>query len=697
MTQFITAGRAFESVPDCSVFKQLFLNSLDGLEPGLLADGILTGQELGTYLKDKVPEYNPMQHPQYGTIGEPKEEPGGFVFAPGQEGMGAIANKGEINVCLGGVQRDFEIVRPGTKGELRVDSDPRGGRVYLDGKDVGQTPIVLSGLRPGEYTVRIVKQGYEQYYVRVEVTAEERKTVFAYLEATDGGLVAKSEPKDAKVYLDGSYVGTTPFERQDLSPGSHRVRITKEGYRTWERDVTIKAGDTVQFVAPLKRAEGGLSAKSEPKGAKVYLDGKMVGSTPFEGQDLSPGAHTVRITKDGYQTWERDVTVKAEETVEFVARLKRAQGGLVAKSEPKGAEVYVNGKSVGKTPYEDKGLAVGSHTVHIKKHGYGAWEQTVQVDPGKTVEVMARLRAEGGRLLGRSEPNAAKMYLDGKHIGTTPVEQSGVSPGSYAVRVTKPGYESWEGSVVVETGKTAEVMARLKRAKGELSANSDPRGATVYLDGQQVGTTPLERFGLEPGSHSVRMAKEGYRPWEREVSIKTGETEELLARLTALKGSLLARSDPKGANVYVNGKSVGRTPVEQSGLEPGSHTVRFVKEGFETWERHVKVHPGEKVEVLAQLTAAKGDLVVHSKPAGAKVYVDGQSVGASPAERTGLSAGPHGVLILKEGYESWEREVVIEPGETEKVTARLKQVEPSGKAEDTQKADSKRMIPLPSF
>jgi TonB family protein len=78
--QFITAGRADEPVPDRSVFKQLFINILEGKVEEPIKDGYLTGEELGLYLKNKVPEYNKFQHPQYGKIRDPNLDQGDFVF-----------------------------------------------------------------------------------------------------------------------------------------------------------------------------------------------------------------------------------------------------------------------------------------------------------------------------------------------------------------------------------------------------------------------------------------------------------------------------------------------------------------------------------------------------------------------------------------------------------------------------------------
>ena len=88
--QFITAGRANEPVPDHSVFKQCFLDLLEGRDKEPIPDGYITGEELGLYLKNKVAEYNPNQHPQCGKILDPRLDKGDFVFVKGANVPGKL-------------------------------------------------------------------------------------------------------------------------------------------------------------------------------------------------------------------------------------------------------------------------------------------------------------------------------------------------------------------------------------------------------------------------------------------------------------------------------------------------------------------------------------------------------------------------------------------------------------------------------
>ena len=141
--QFITAGRADETVPDHSVFKQAFLNLLEGRAREPIADGYITGAELGLYLKTEVPKYNRGQNPQYGKINNPKLNQGDFVFVlprevppPPGEALSTIAT-------------------------LNVTSTPSGATVHLNGIVIGKTPLRGYQIETGVRRQKQVELGVE--------------------------------------------------------------------------------------------------------------------------------------------------------------------------------------------------------------------------------------------------------------------------------------------------------------------------------------------------------------------------------------------------------------------------------------------------------------------------------------------------------------------------------------------------------
>jgi hypothetical protein len=127
-------------------------------------------------------------------------------------------------------------------------------------------------------------------------------------------------------------------------------------------------------------------------------------------------------------------------------------GALEVRSDVAGAEVFLNGKRVGTTPYKASDLAPGKYSVKVEKAGYTPFEKRVdlgtkqQVVRAKLVAALATLRVE-------ANVPGAKVSLDGEDRGTTPVELSNISPGRHELAVSADGYETHTETLEVEGGK----------------------------------------------------------------------------------------------------------------------------------------------------------------------------------------------------------------------------------------------------
>ncbi|RPJ11062.1 MAG: PEGA domain-containing protein [Deltaproteobacteria bacterium] len=560
-------------------------------------------------------------------------------------------------------------------GEIEVKSEPAGAKVYLDGKGVGETPLTVSKVSPGRHRVQVVKEGYTPHEESLEVKAREKTRVEVSLRKPMGGILVAAEPAGANVVIDGNRVGVSPYEGKGLAPGKHRVRVEKEGFEAWEKEVMVKGNEQAQVTVKLRTIAGAVVIRTEPSGASIYIDGGRAGVSPYETRDLSPGRHKVRVEKEGYEPWEGEVTVVAEKSVDLPVRLKVMAGELVIESEPAGAKAYLNGKEIGTTPIKVSGVAPGTYNLRVVREGYAPHEEKVRAETGKSETVRVSLRKPGGNLVIRTEPPGANVFIDGKSVGVSPYEGKNVPPGTYKVRVEKEGYESWEGQVAVETGKAKETLARLNLKAGEIEARSEPTGGRVFLDGKEAGETPLVLKEVVPGRHRVRIAKEGYDAYEESIEVKAREKTRVDVSLKRQMGGLLVRTEPAGANVYVDGNLAGVTPQESKGLVPGSHRVRVEKEGYEVSEKEVMVKANERVEVSVSLKRVLGSLVIQTEPTRANVYIDGKSVGLSPHEAKEVSPGSHRVRVIKEGYEVWEKEVIVEAGKKEEIRSQLVKLE----------------------
>jgi hypothetical protein len=167
--------------------------------------------------------------------------------------------------------------------------------------------------------------------------------------AASGRLLIRSTPDGASVSVDGHDYGKTPATVRDLSHGPHQVRVTRDGYAAQDRRVVLSSSRPSQSVnvamvrtpapppsrsaaaaaAPpagtptTGRAAGALAVDSRPTGARVFLDGKPVGTTPLMVPSVAAGDHAIRIELDGYRPWSSSVRMVAAESNRVTASLER--------------------------------------------------------------------------------------------------------------------------------------------------------------------------------------------------------------------------------------------------------------------------------------------------------------------------------------------------------------------------------------
>jgi serine/threonine protein kinase len=144
--------------------------------------------------------------------------------------------------------------------------------------------------------------------------ADERAT------PSTGRVSIRSTPAGARVSVDGRDAGVTPLTLPNLARGTHVVRLTHQGYVAAERRVRIGSTQSAQSIevalvatrpvreaappAPSpERTSGSLLVDSRPTGARVLVDGKLVGTTPLLLDSVAVGDHSVRLELDGFNSW----------------------------------------------------------------------------------------------------------------------------------------------------------------------------------------------------------------------------------------------------------------------------------------------------------------------------------------------------------------------------------------------------------
>lgn len=170
-------------------------------------------------------------------------------------------------------------------------------------------------------------------------------------------------------------------------------------------------------------------------------------------------------------------------------------GTLVVYTQPKDAEVWVNGKLIGKAPQVQEGLRPGPTSVRARYQGLNDVEKTVFIRGGKTTE--ARLILDNkGKLQIRTSPPGAKWFLDDNQRGITPGETF-VEAGKHRVRVEKKGFRPWEKALKIEVGHEEKLLARL------IPAISSENAVPVFQDKLSNGSIGPKMVMVEGGCYEM--------------------------------------------------------------------------------------------------------------------------------------------------------------------------------------------------
>ena len=143
-----------------------------------------------------------------------------------------------------------------------------------------------------------------------------------------------------------------------------------------------------------------------------------------------------------------------------------------------------------------------------------------------------------GRLILRTTPAGARVTIDGRDVGITPLTAQSLLPGQHVVRLAHQGYVAAERRVRIGAAQPAqsidvELVARPareiaassaapERTSGSLTFDSRPAGARVFVDEALVGTTPLQVDAITSGDHAVRFELAGFGPWSTTVRVVGG-------------------------------------------------------------------------------------------------------------------------------------------------------------------------------
>jgi hypothetical protein len=128
---------------------------------------------------------------------------------------------------------------------------------------------------------------------------------------------------------------------------------------------------------------------------------------------------------------------------------------------------------------------------------------------------------------------------------------------------------------------------------GGLEVDSQPAGASVFLDGRKIGETPLLRMDLPVGIFSLKVRQKGYNQYARRVVIALDEVERLRAIALRARGVLKIATAVPGATITVGGIAMGKAPLVLNDLASGLYAFQALRPGMAPRVLEVEVRDGQ--------------------------------------------------------------------------------------------------------
>ncbi len=317
-------------------------------------------------------------------------------------------------------------------------------------------------------------------------------------------------------------------DRMLLRSGTHELSAQLEGY--YPLDTTVEVGPLPDqsFELPFTKLPGLITLRTEPEaGAEASIEGELLGQTPLVDFELEPGVHRIEFAADRYLPEVRELTVEGgRERQSLTAELTPDWAPVTISSVPPGADIVVDGETVGVTP-TDVEITAGERRIEVRLGGYNAWGMLLNVvaDSAQSLPLIT-LDPADGRIELVSVPSEAAVSVNGEYRGRTPLELRLSPSRTHEIVLSRPGYVSrtLQLSVAADSGRVVEL--ELEAQLGEIVVQSTPPGAEIWVDGNREASTPAT-LNLLAISHDIEIRQIGYVPQGAEVTPRPGFTQTL--------------------------------------------------------------------------------------------------------------------------------------------------------------------------
>lgn len=344
---------------------------------------------------------------------------------------------------------------------------------------------------------------------------------------------------------------------------------------------------------------------------------------------------------------------------------------VVIESDPSGADVYLNGEAVGKTPFSSE-KPEGNYEWRVEKNLYQPQAGRFDLYAGEKVTMDLTLVPDFGGIEVTTIPeDGATILFNGIDMArSTPATLERLPKGQHTLTVSHEWYETTTRQVNVTAGEIQQLTIEMKPtyAQVNINASSDEE---VFVNGVSKGYGNWSGR-LAPGVYDVELRREYHAPAKKQLNLKSGDVETLDLNLEPIISSVKIQSTPMGAEVYLNGELKGTTPQIIRELMVGEYELTLKKSGYGDVTKTIEVKEGETAEYFQDMESS-GSIRFETNISGAEIYVNGDYKGITPITVEEVNPGTARYELKKSGYDTVTGSVEVRAGEMSSVSKSLQE------------------------
>ncbi len=306
---------------------------------------------------------------------------------------------------------------------------------------------------------------------------------------------------------------------------------------------------------------------------------------------LRPGEYRISALAQGYQLSETALQVqRGSQAIQL--QLQPLPGLLEVDVSPdiKGT-LSINGNQL--MTFEGDFVAEippGTQRLEIDGELYSSWSGEIQVEGfGQRQQLEVALESTWSTARIVTRPAGAEVLLDGQDVGASPIEIP-LEWGLHQLLIEKASYYPLQQEFNWQQDNQQLGEFELVPREVPFRLSSEPAGATVTLNGQYLGQTPLQAELVPLQQHQLRISRAGFRTLTTAVELPLGEPGERSFALEPMLGRVVMRVQPESAIVYVNGEQIG-AGSQSLELPAATQRIRVAAPGFESTEQQVIPNP----------------------------------------------------------------------------------------------------------